>query len=143
VTDRHLRIAILVLAALGAGIAGYLLYERWSGGAPICSTGGCETVQESKYSKIAGVPVALLGLLAYVGIFITGLVRGELARAAGAAIAVGGVVFALYLVYVMDSKIHAWCQWCLASDVVIALLAVLTSVRLLRTPPTEVVAQGQ
>ena len=134
-TDRHLRIAVLVLAAIGAAIASYLLYERWSGGAPICSTGGCETVQDSKYSKIAGVPVALLGLLAYIGIFITGLLRSEAARAAGAAIAVGGLVFALYLVYVQNSKIHAWCQWCIASDVVITLLAVVTAIRLLRPAP--------
>jgi uncharacterized membrane protein len=133
VTDRHLRIAVLVLAAIGAAIASYLLYERWSGGAPICATGGCETVQESKYSKIAGVPVALLGLLAYLTIFATGLLRTEVARAIGAAVAVSGFAFALYLVYVQDQKIHAWCQWCLASDVVIGLLAVVTTVRLLRS----------
>ena len=29
---------------------------------------GCETVQKSDYSKLAGVPVAVLGLLGYVGI---------------------------------------------------------------------------
>jgi uncharacterized membrane protein len=135
VTDRNLRIAVLVLAAIGAAIASYLLYERWSGGAPICATGGCETVQESKYSKIAGVPVALLGLLAYLTIFATGLLRSEVARAIGAAVAVSGFAFALYLVYVQDQKIHAWCQWCLASDVVIGLLAVVTTVRLLRSEP--------
>jgi uncharacterized membrane protein len=135
VTDRQLRVAICVLAAAGAAIATYLLYERWSGGPLICSTGGCETVQESKYSKIAGVPVALLGLLAYLTIFATGLLRSELARAVGAAVAVSGFAFALYLVYVQNSKIHAWCQWCIASDAVIGVLAVLTTVRLLRSEP--------
>ncbi len=138
-TDRHLRVAICVLAAAGVAICAYLLYERWTGGRLICSTGGCETVQESKYSKIAGVPVALLGLFAYIGVFASGLLRSEPARAAGAAIAVGGLAFALYLVYVQNSKIHAWCQWCLASDVILALLAVLTSVRLLRA---ETAASG-
>jgi uncharacterized membrane protein len=122
VTDRNLRVAVCVLAAAGAAIAAYLLYERWSGGVPICSTGGCETVQNSRYSKVAGVPVALLGLLAYAGIFVTGL------------------VFALYLVYVQNSKIHAWCQWCLASDAVLAVLTVVTVVRLLHEPEPEPVA---
>ncbi|HEU5213698.1 MAG TPA: vitamin K epoxide reductase family protein [Gaiellaceae bacterium] len=133
-SDRSLRVAICVLAAAGAAIAGYLLYERWTGGPLVCATGGCETVQNSRYSKVAGVPVALLGLLAYTGIFVTGLLRTELARAIGAALAVSGLAFALYLVYVQNSKIHAWCQWCLASDAILAALAVLTVVRLLREP---------
>ena len=136
-TDRNLRVAICVLAAAGAAIAAYLLYERWTGGVLVCSSGGCETVQNSRYSKIAGVPVALLGLLAYAGIFATGLLRTELARAIGAALAIGGLVFALYLVYVQNSKIHAWCQWCLASDAILAVLAVLTVVRLLREPEAQ------
>ena len=45
-----------------------------------------------------------------------------------------GLAFALYLVYVQNSKIHAWCQWCLASDAILTVLAVLTVVRLLREP---------
>jgi uncharacterized membrane protein len=138
VTDSRLRAAILVLAAIGAGIAGYLLYERWTGGAPVCGTGGCEIVQNSKYSKLAGVPVALLGLIAYLVIFATALSRSELARVAGAAVALGGLVFALYLIYVQAALIDAFCQWCLASDVVIALLALLTSLRLVRATPAVV-----
>jgi uncharacterized membrane protein len=137
VTDGRLRVAVLLLAAAGAAIAGYLLYERWTGGTIACSTGGCETVQESKYAKIGGVPVALLGLLAYVAIFATGLSQSELARAAGAALALGGLVFAVYLIYVQAALIEAFCQWCLASDVVIALLAGATSLRLLWVRPVE------
>jgi uncharacterized membrane protein len=137
VTESRLRVAILVLAAAGAAIAGYLLYERWTGGAPVCGTGGCEIVQHSKYAKIAGIPVALLGLIAYISIFVTALCRSEPAKVAGAAIALGGLVFAVYLIYVQAALIDAFCQWCLASDVVIALLALLTSLRLLRAGPVE------
>ena len=134
-SDRLLRVAILVLAAAGAANASYLLYERWTGGTIACLTGGCETVQESKYAEIAGVPVALLGLLACLAIFATALSRSELARVAGAAIALGGLAFATYLIYVQAALIEAFCQWCLASDVAIALLAVATSLRLLRAEP--------
>jgi uncharacterized membrane protein len=137
VTDNRLRVAILALAAVGAGIAGYLLYERWTGGAPVCGTGGCEIVQNSKYAKIAGVPVALLGLIAYLAIFVAALSRSEPARVAGAAIALGGLVFAVYLIYVQAALIDAFCQWCLASDVIIALLALMTSLRLVRTAAVE------
>ena len=137
-TDRRLRVALIVVSVAGIAVAAYLTYIHYEPKALICTTGGgCETVQQSKYSKIAGIPVALLGLFAYVGIFASGLLRSELARAMGAAIAVGGLAFALYLVYVQNSKIHAWCQWCLASDVILALLAVLTSWRLLRAAPAD------
>jgi uncharacterized membrane protein len=129
-TDGRLRVAVAVLAAAGAGIAGYLLYHRVAGGTIACTTGGCEEVQDSKYAELAGVPIALLGLLAYVLLFGTALSGLELARAAGAAIAFAGLAFSLYLVYVQVALIEAICQWCIASDVVMAALAVVTALRL-------------
>ena len=129
-SDRRLRSGVAALAAAGAAIAGYLLYHRLAGGTIACATGGCEQVQESEYAELAGVPVALLGLLAYVAILSTALSSRELARAAGAAIALGGLVFSLYLGYVQVALIDAICQWCVASDVVLGGLAVLTGLRL-------------
>jgi uncharacterized membrane protein len=130
VTDRRLRGAVAVLAAAGAAIAGYLLYHHVAGGTIACTTGGCEEVQDSKYAELAGIPVALLGLLAYVALFATALSGHELARAAGAAIAFGGLAFSIYLVYVQVAIIEAICQWCVASDVVMAALAIVTALRL-------------
>jgi uncharacterized membrane protein len=43
----------------------------------------------------------------------------------------------VYLIYVQAALIDAFCQWCLASDVVIALLALMTSLRLVRTAAVE------
>src|SRR3981081_3700651 len=64
-----LRIAMLVLAAVGLGLASYLTYVHYSGIKPACSLGGsCEKVQTSAYSHLAGVPVALMGLIGYVTI---------------------------------------------------------------------------
>jgi uncharacterized membrane protein len=137
VSDRRLRVVVAVLAAAGAAIAGYLLYHRLAGGNIVCTTGGCEEVQDSEYAELAGVPVALLGLLAYVAIFATALSGLELARAAGAAIAVSGLAFSLYLVYVQVAIIEAICQWCIASDVVMAALAVTTALRLASRPAHE------
>jgi uncharacterized membrane protein len=41
---------------------------------------------------------------------------------AAAAAALAGLVFAAWLVYVQGAILHAWCVWCLSSDVVLALL---------------------
>ena len=98
----------------------------------MCVVGGsCEEVQSSEYSKILGVPVALLGLVAYATVL--GLVAWDspAARLAAAAIALVGVLFSAYLLVVQLVVIDAVCAWCVANDVVIApALALLTGLRL-------------
>ena len=129
-TDRRVRGAIAVLALVGAGIAAYLVYVHARGIAPVCGTGGCEKVQTSSYSELAGIPVATLGLLAYLTIFASALVRGPAAAAVGLAVSLAGAAFALYLLVVQIAVIEAICIWCVGSDVVMGLLAVLAVARI-------------
>ena len=82
----RLRAAIAILALAGAAVAAYLVYARYTGTRLACTTGGCETVQHSKYAKAAGVPVAVLGLVAYLAVFATALSSRVEAAAIGAAI---------------------------------------------------------
>jgi len=132
VRDRHLRAAIALVALAGAAAAAYLVYARYTHTQIACTTGGCETVQHSKYARIGGVPVAVLGLAAYLAIFATALSARVEAAAIGAAIALGGLAFAIYLIVIQVAVIDAICQWCLASDAILAVLAVLTIERLRR-----------
>jgi uncharacterized membrane protein len=133
VGERRLELAIAGLALLGIGIAGYLTYVHYAGVKVACvSSGGCETVQASAYSKLGGVPVALLGLIGYVLIFGSLFVRGEAGRMAGALLALSGFGFSAYLTYRELFTIDAICQWCVGSAVIMTALAVLTTVRLLR-----------
>jgi uncharacterized membrane protein len=129
VSERSLRIAVGGLALVGAGIAAYLVYARYAHVSIACSTGGCETVQSSDYAEIVGIPVAVLGLAGYLAIFATALFRGELARVIGAGLALGGLVFSVYLVAVQVFAIEAFCQWCLASDAVMLLLTLAALAR--------------
>ncbi len=131
-SERRLRAAIGVLALLGLGIAAYLTYLRYNGGSPYCIAGGggCEQVQESEYAKLAGIPVAVLGLVAYAALLVTALVPGPVAAAAGAGIALVGVAFSAWLLYAQLELIDAVCQWCVANDVVIALAAIAAAWRL-------------
>jgi uncharacterized membrane protein len=143
VTDSRLRAMIAVLALAGAAVAAYLVYSRYTGTRLACTTGGCETVQHSKYAKAAGVPVAILGLVAYLSVFATALSTRVEAAAAGAAIVLGGLTFGVYLIVIQVAVIEAICQWCLASDVILALLAVLTAERLRRPAGSPQAASGQ
>ena len=131
-TERRLRAAIALLALLGAAVAAYLLYARYTGTRLACTTGGCETVQHSKYAKVAGVPVALLGLVSYLAVFATALSARIEAAAIGAAIVFAGLSFGVYLIVIQVAVIDAICQWCITSDVILALLAIACAERLRR-----------
>ena len=132
-TERRLRPIIGALAVVGLGIAGYLTYLHYAGGSPYCLAGGgggCEQVQESDYAKLAGIPVAVLGLAAFAALLVTALVPGPTSAAAGAGIALTGVVFSAWLLYVQLVFIEAVYQWCVANDVVITMIAMAAVWRL-------------
>lgn len=130
----RLRNAIVAAALVGVGIAGYLTYVHYAHTSPICTTGGCEQVQKSKYAELAGVPVALLGLLAYVCLIALAFVRGAAAATAGVFVAIVGVAFSGYLLWAQLGPIGAICQWCLGNDLTIAVVAGLYVVRMLTEP---------
>jgi uncharacterized membrane protein len=73
-----------------------------------------------------------LGLVAYLAVFATALSARVEAAAIGAAIVLGGLAFGIYLIVIQVAVIDAICQWCLASDVILALLAVPCAERLRR-----------
>ena len=126
-----LRLAIAVAATIGAGIAAYLTYVHYAHVAPICTTGGCEKVQHSKYALLGGVPVATLGLAAYLAIIATTIRRGIWFAFTGALIALVGVAFSGYLLWAQLGPIGAICQWCLGNDLTILVVAALTITRML------------
>lgn len=113
-------------------VAAYLTWAHYADTQVVCvAGGGCETVQESEYSEIAGVPVALLGLLSYSVILGFVLWDSPLAQLGAATLALVGVLFAVYLIVVQLFVIDAVCVWCMVNDVLIApTLAVVTALRL-------------
>lgn len=131
--DRKLRAAAILLALLGTAIAGYLTYVHYAGATPLCVAGGgaCERVQTSRYAELAGVPVALLGLFAYLTILVTTILRHPLAVSTAAVVAVAGLAFSTYLTVVELFVIRAICQWCVASALTMTALAVVTTSRVI------------
>jgi len=136
--DRRLRLAAIVLALVGLGIASYLTYVHYEDIHPVCGLGGdCVKVQTSEWSKLAGIPVAVLGLVAYATILVSLFVPGEEALIAGALTALVGFGFSAYLTYRELFTIDAICPWCVASAIVMTLLAVVTTARLVLSPSDE------
>jgi uncharacterized membrane protein len=130
------RSAAAAVAAAGLAIAGYLTVVHYTGGTPVCAVShGCATVQQSAYSELGGVPVALLGLLGYVAILATLARDGEAARTATAFLALAGFGFSAWLTYVEVARLDAICSWCVGSAICMTLLAALSVGRMLAAPP--------
>jgi uncharacterized membrane protein len=120
------RVALLVLAVLGALISAYLTWTHFAGLTPICtgSGEGCQTVQSSRYASVLGIPVALLGLIAYGGLIFSTALWRETGIYLGFLISLVGTLFSAYLTYLEIFVIGALCQWCLASaTIMVAALA--------------------
>ena len=130
-----MRRASIAVGLAGLGIAAYLTIIHYAGGEPVCAIAhGCATVQKSTYAELLGVPVALLGLLGYVGI-LAALVRdGEQGRTAAAFLSLAGFGFSAWLTYVEVARLDAICIWCVASAICMTLLAGLSTVRLVAAP---------
>jgi uncharacterized membrane protein len=121
--ERLLRWAVAALALIGAGIAGYLTYTHFKGSPPVCLTSGCEVVQRSSYSKLVGIPVALLGLLTYLSILASTLIRHPLAKQAGTTLALVALGFNAYLFYIQAHVIGRYCTWCVSNEIISLILA--------------------
>lgn len=131
-SGRLLRATSATLTLAGVGIAGYLTYVHYAGLHPVCGIShGCETVQTSSYASLAGVPVALLGLITYLLILITLRGKSDNALLTGYILTLIGFGFSLYLTYREVFTIHAICSWCVSSAIVFALLAVVQTIRTL------------
>ena len=115
------------------GVAAYIAIADASRGAPVCLAGGggCETVASSSYSHLLGINVADFGIVGYILILGTALIAGDLGRFGGFALSLVGFGFSVYLTYLELFKIHAICQWCVGSAVLMTALFALNATRLI------------
>jgi uncharacterized membrane protein len=136
---RTVRIVMIVLTVIGIGLATYLTYIHYAGLKPACTAGeSCTKVQTSVYSKVGGVPVALMGLIGYIAILGSLLApASENSRLATMALTLVGFGFSAYLTYRELFSIHAICEWCVSSAVILTILMVLSLWRFLRVEDDE------
>ena len=141
ILGNSLRWISIALSILGAADAIYLLILKYSQVEAMCiGNHGCINVNNSVYSMIYGIPVSLLGLLAYLA--ITSILfmepRWKLAKLRGPLAVFGlsltGALFSAYLTYLEYFVIHAVCPFCIASAVLISLIFILSIIRLVRQP---------
>lgn len=144
---RKSRYLIGAIALLGVLNTGYLTFTKLFGGETVCPTDGCEQVLSSSYAYVFGVPLALFGLLAYLGMTIFALgplaispetnkeLRVKLEDLSWLLLFAGStamMVFSGYLMYIMATEFVAVygpesiCLFCVASAIFATSMFVLT-----------------
>ncbi len=124
---------------------GYLTYEHYTSSTSLsCPAGGgavnCLKVTTSIYSKIHGVPVALLGLVFFAVMAVLQTPQAWRSdrldvRAARVLWSVVGVATALWLIYAELFKIDAICLWCTSVHILTVLLFITTVFGTVATTP--------
>ena len=121
---------VAALALAGIFVALYLLlYKLGMIGALSCAVGSCEIVNTSRWATFLGIPVAGWGVGFYIGMFVLAMVstRDEFAESKTVslillAVATTGVLFSGWLTYLELFKIHAICQWCVISAIIVTII---------------------
>ncbi|HET6792890.1 MAG TPA: vitamin K epoxide reductase family protein [Acidimicrobiales bacterium] len=124
-THRILGLTALGLSVAGVGLSAYLTAAHYAASSILlCSSTGavdCAKVTTSSYSHIAGVPVAVLGLVYYLvmlGLCLPRSWADPRLRTPRTWAATGGMAFVAYLIYAELYGVHAICLWCTAVHVV-------------------------
>lgn len=138
--ERNLRVLSAALAGLGIAVATYIAIAEAGGGAPACVAGGggCETVANSAYAELAGVNVAVIGIVGYALLLGAAIAPGDGARFAGFLLALVGFGFSAYLTYLELFDIEATCQWCVISALLMTGLLATNAIRAIRFTGAEI-----
>ncbi|MCU1267606.1 MAG: hypothetical protein JWM21_3924 [Acidobacteria bacterium] len=117
------------VALIGLGDSLYLTIEHITGQSVRCTiTSGCSEVLSSPYAVVRGVPLALIGVVAYFTVFtLATLAAFQYKVAAKLLTPIVGLMFltTLWLLYLQAFVIHHFCQYCLLSALVTTTLTVL------------------
>ena len=143
--EKRLSQLSIALTVIGLLVAAYMtIYAITSNDSMCIGSGDCKTVNNSRYSKIdiAGleIPVAVLGVMGYASILAVLLLEPRIGfleqngTLAFFGLSLMGFLFTLYLIYVEIALIRAYCPFCIASQVAIILIFILSVIRVVRQP---------
>lgn len=139
--DKRLKQIVIALAIFGLLVSVYMTVYSFTANDNMCiGSKDCSIVNASRYSKINGIPVALIGVAGYAALIGLHWLerRNDFFEANGSMIFFGislvGFLFTLWLVYVEVALIKAFCPFCIASQVTMTIIFILSVVRVVRQP---------
>ncbi|MBI9048373.1 MAG: vitamin K epoxide reductase family protein [Anaerolineaceae bacterium] len=128
----------LLLSILGLIDAIYLALIKFLNKPEMCleGVGDCWSVNLSPYSSIYGIPVSVLGALAYITIIFLLLIEQKRPEFKDIIIKLTfgittiGFLFSLYLTYLELYVIHAICPFCVVSAILMTILFIVYIIRI-------------
>lgn len=133
--------AAAIVALIGLADSIYLAVEHVSGRSVKCTiVTGCSEVLSSPYATVRGIPLALIGAVAYFAAFSLATLAAFNYRYTGKLLALlVGMMFltTLWLLYLQAFVIRAYCQFCLLSALVTTVLTVLVLIAWRREYSTQ------
>ncbi len=131
-SERVLRILAGVVGLIGLGIATYIMINEVRGELVACGReGGCETVLNSRYAEIFGVPLYYFGVIGYISILGATLLSGDRGRLLGFVLSFFGFGVSAYLTFLQYVVIESICVWCRGSAIAMTVLFLICLARLL------------
>ena len=134
-----------LVALAGVFVALYLtLYKLGYIGTLACAVGSCETVQTSKWATFLGFPVGAWGVGYYIVVLALGLIGltpryADTRRLSEILVLLTGfgLLFSLWLTFLELFVIHAICQWCVMSAIIVTLIFLVSILDLRAERDTE------
>ena len=130
----------MVLAGVGLLDSIYLLIFKISNNNAMClGSGGCSSVNASRYSELYGLPVSLYGVLAYLAIVLLiifelkNIITKDISKLSLFGIGLIGFIFSVYLTYIEFYVIDAVCPFCVISAIVMTIIFVISTIELVRS----------
>jgi len=129
----RLMLTIALLAVFGVAVSSVSLYHHFSKSktsfCDLSQSFNCDVVNRSSYSTVAGLPVALIGIVGYLLILALATTYRKKAETPFMLLiaSLAGLGFALYLTYVEARILYAWCIVCLSSLATILSITALSA----------------
>jgi len=119
---------LLIFAGLGLLDAIYLTIQHFLNKIPPCTVGGCETVLTSNFATVFGIPISLIGagfylmVIVLTGMFLTMHLKPYAISIFIFILCSFGLLVGLALIGIQAFVLHAWCYYCLFSELIDFLL---------------------
>jgi uncharacterized membrane protein len=137
--DKLHRRLVLVFGLIGLAVSIYLVFIKLTSASALCmGLGDCEAVNNSIYSELFGIPIAVFGALTYAAILALALLESkiELVREWGPVAEFGlglfGTLYSAYLTYIELFVLHKICPYCVTSAIAITIICIVAGMRLRR-----------
>ena len=121
-----MRYLIAILALAGVVVSALALHVHYCTDTQPCSINekwDCGIVNHSQFAEVAHIPVAAIGIAGYLALAGLALARRRFLLVLAALVGLG---FAFRLTFIEEFALQVWCLYCVISQVVIALITVLS-----------------